>query len=365
MLKPRFQDLHDKIEVKEFKACEGHIINSVIHEIMNKTQLRVGLCIAESKRRKLDLPGSLLALCKNENISLIDIDLEIPIERQGPFDVILHKILEFRHENLQKGDEFLRRFVAYLNEHKDITLLDPMPTCTMLADRFLTMSSVKKCEFRSESVGKEVFVPQFCFIDVSCNNIASIKSIVTENSLYYPLIVKHVMGASLGKEAHEMSIIFDENGLVDLKTPCFLQQFCNHNGYMLKIYTVGEKYYICKRPSIRDLTAGSFPTVYFNSSDISKRGKSSPLHNNVSEHSPLLNVVNNEAALIERDIVVELLTRLKHEFTFTLLGIDIIVDKDTGDYGIIDVNYFPGYDGVRDQFHADLVDLLVLTGRHQ
>ena len=330
-------------------------------KIMNEIPLRVGLCIAESKRRKLDLPGSLLALCKSENISLIDIDLEIPIEGQGPFDVILHKILEFRNESLQKGDEFLKKFVAYLNGHKEIMLLDPMSTCTMLADRFLTMSSVKKCEFRSESVGKSVFVPKFCFLDVSYNSVAAIKSIVNENNFYYPLIIKHVMGASLGKEAHEMSIIFDENGLVDLKTPCFLQQFYNHSGYMLKIYTVGEKYYICKRPSIRDLTAGSFPTVHFNSNDISKRGKSSPLHSNTLEQS---SIINNDTALIERDIVVELLTRLKHEFAFTLLGIDIIVDKETGDYGIIDINYFPGYDGVRDQFHTDLVNLLVLTGKH-
>ena len=311
------------------------------------------------------MPRAISTLCESHTINLIDINLESSIEEQGPFDVVLHKILEFRNEDIQKGNAFLEKFIAFINQHKEIKLLDPITTCTILADRYLTMSSVKKCEFKSSSVNRAVFVPRFCSIDSSCQDTASIKTVLAKNNLRYPLIMKHIMGASAGKEAHDMSIIFSENGLVDLKKPCFLQQFHNHNGYMLKIYTVGEKYYICKRPSIRDLTAGSFASVHFNSSNISKRGKSSPLHVYGSEQKPAFEVVNNDASLIERDVVVELLARLKLQFEFTLLGIDIIVDKETGNYGIIDVNYFPGYDGVKDQFHADLVELLVLTGRLQ
>ena len=331
---------------------------------MSEKFLRIGICLAESKRKKLDLPGSIFASCKNKNIQLIDIDLDGLIEGQGPFDIILHKILEFRNEDRQKGDKVLEKFIEYINEHTYIKLLDPVSTCRLLADRFLTMSSVKKCEFRSETTGRAVFVPNFCYLDLSCSGVSAMKAALQENKLYYPLIVKHFMGASLGKEAHEMSIIFNENGLFDIKTPCFVQQFHNHSGCMLKVYTVGMKYYICKRPSIRDLTAGSFATVHFNSSDISKRGKSSPLHKDISNYNSMDDVINNDSSLLDRDIVMELLMRLRDQFEFTLLGIDIIVDTESSDYGIIDINYFPGYDGVRDQFRADLVDLLVMTGKH-
>lgn len=35
-------------------------------------------------------------------------------------------------------------------------------------------------------------------------------------------------------------------------------------------------------------------------------------------------------------------------FDLHLVGIDIIIDKNTGDYAVIDVNYFPGYEGITD-----------------
>ena len=330
---------------------------------MERASLRVGICIAESKRNKLELPSSISELCKSKNIVLIDVNLDEPLEGQGPFDVILHKILEFRNEDAPKGDEYFKKFVSFINLHREIKVIDPVSTGAKLVDRFLTMASVKKCEFRSSEVGRAVFVPKFCYLDSSCNNKDSIKTMLTKNKICFPLIIKHFMAASLGKEAHEMSIIFGEKGLFDIKTPCFVQQFHNHSGYMLKIYTVGDKYYICKRPSIKNLTAGEFPTVYFNSSSISKRGKWSPLHNSICQNSPNVELINNDPSLMENDVVVELLKRLKHEFEFTLLGIDIIVDEETGDYGVIDVNYFPGYDGVRDQFRSDLVDLLSTMGR--
>lgn len=328
---------------------------------MERRVLRVGLCIAESKRKKLELPASISKLCKQENIELIDIDLEESLEQQGPFDIILHKILEFRNEDPIKGDRYFEKFGSYINVHNEIKLIDPIPTCVTLVDRFLTMTAVKRCEFRCQNSGKSVFVPRFAYLSGSCNSVPEIKQTITKDNMCYPIIMKHFMGASLGREAHDMSLIFGEDGLSDIKTPCFLQQFHNHNGYMIKIYVVGDQYYVCRRPSIKNLMPGNFPSMHFNSCNISKRGKTSPLHNSNLEQEAI--IVNDDPSLIEEGVVTELIKRLKCEFEFSLLGIDIIVDSTNSDYGIIDVNYFPGYDGVRDKFHAALVSLLVATGK--
>ncbi len=43
-------------------------------------------------------------------------------------------------------------------------------------------------------------------------------------------------------------------------------------------------------------------------------------------------------------------------FELNLVGIDIIIDRHTGDYAVIDVNYFPGYEGITD-FSKELFDL--------
>lgn len=327
--------------------------------------LRVGICITESKRKKLQLPAAISKSCKEMNIELIDINLEEAMEGTGPYDVILHKILEFRNEDFEKGEEYFEKFAAYIKKHSEIRLIDPISTCAKLVDRSVTMACVKKCEFTSKTVGKSMFVPNFCYVDDSCKTVTELKELIAKNNMCFPIIMKHFMGACIGREAHDMSLIFGENGLSDIKTPCFLQQFHNHNGYMLKIYTVGEKYYLCKRPSIRDLKPGNLPSVHFNSGNISKRGKTSPLHIDFSEHGTDAVIVNDDPSLIEEDVVVELLKRLKGEMEFNLLGIDIIVDKNSGNYGIIDVNYFPGYDGARNKFHTDLVELLVMVGSHR
>ncbi len=52
-----------------------------------------------------------------------------------------------------------------------------------------------------------------------------------------------------------------------------------------------------------------------------------------------------------------LLEKLHSEFEFNLLGIDIIINYESGDYGIVDINYFPGYDGAKSHVAQDLVDL--------
>ena len=64
--------------------------------------------------------------------------------------------------------------------------------------------------------------------------------------------------------------------------------------------------------------------------------------------------VTCDVPLLDEDVVGELLKRITSRIDLSLFGVDIIVDEKTGDYGIIDLNYLPSYDGVLTHFAGDL-----------
>lgn len=53
-----------------------------------------------------------------------------------------------------------------------------------------------------------------------------------------------------------MCIIFNEDGLKDVDPPCVAQKFINHNAVLFKLFTIGDKYFMIERPSLKNFTAG-------------------------------------------------------------------------------------------------------------
>lgn len=58
----------------------------------------------------------------------------------------------------------------------------------------------------------------------------------------------------------QMSIVFSEDGLKDAAVPCIAQTFVNHNAQLFKIYVLGKEQFVVKRPSIKNIYAGSKQT---------------------------------------------------------------------------------------------------------
>ena len=53
-----------------------------------------------------------------------------------------------------------------------------------------------------------------------------------------------------------MAVIFNEEGLKDIRPPCVAQTFINHNATLYKIFKIGSKQYIGHRPSLKNLYPG-------------------------------------------------------------------------------------------------------------
>ncbi|KAK0058503.1 inositol-tetrakisphosphate 1-kinase [Biomphalaria pfeifferi] len=54
---------------------------------------RVGYWISEKKRKKLDFEEHRERF-RNAGIELVQIDLKQPLEKQGPFDLLVHKVTD-------------------------------------------------------------------------------------------------------------------------------------------------------------------------------------------------------------------------------------------------------------------------------
>lgn len=53
-----------------------------------------------------------------------------------------------------------------------------------------------------------------------------------------------------------MAIIFSEEDLKDVKPPCVIQSFINHNAVLYKVFVVGDSYTVVERPSLKNFPAG-------------------------------------------------------------------------------------------------------------
>lgn len=54
----------------------------------------------------------------------------------------------------------------------------------------------------------------------------------------------------------QMAIIFSEEDLQDIKPPCVIQSFINHNAVLYKVFVVGDSYTVVERPSLKNFPSG-------------------------------------------------------------------------------------------------------------
>uniref|UniRef100_A0A3B3VJ70 inositol-1,3,4-trisphosphate 5/6-kinase n=1 Tax=Poecilia latipinna TaxID=48699 RepID=A0A3B3VJ70_9TELE len=95
--------------------------------------------------------------------------------------------------------------------------------------------------------------------------------------LTFPFICK--TRVAHGTNSHEMAIIFSEEDLKDVKPPCVIQSFINHNAVLYKVFVVGDSYTVVERPSLKNFPAGPAErkSIFFNSHNVSKPESSSDL----------------------------------------------------------------------------------------
>uniref|UniRef100_A0A8C6UY20 Inositol-tetrakisphosphate 1-kinase n=1 Tax=Neogobius melanostomus TaxID=47308 RepID=A0A8C6UY20_9GOBI len=266
------------------------------------------------------------------------IQINQPLEPQGPFDIIVHKlsdvIVEAEHDD--RSQQLLVNFKKYTSAHPSTVILDPLPAMTQLLDRFVSY----------RIMNWHICSPPYLEVP-SESDLSSIHRAVKEHNLSFPLLCK--TRVAHGSLSHEMSLIFGESCLADVRPPCILQSFVNHGAVLHKVFVVGDKHFCVERPSLKNFPAGPCDrkTIFFNSQQVSKPESSSDL-NALDEKMPCLPSPRSEA-------LAALVKELRAQLGMALFGVDVIVNINTHTMTVIDLNIFPGYEGVP-QFFSSLLD---------
>ncbi|RXM97908.1 Inositol-tetrakisphosphate 1-kinase [Acipenser ruthenus] len=240
-------------------------------------------------------PLGLLACDQEGASSLIDV-----LHRSGPFDVIIHKLSDVmgEAEHDSQSQQLLERFERYTAGHPHTVLLDPLPAMRRLLDRFASYRIMEGLQ--TAIPGEWICSPPY--MEINSTELSEKQLDRAQRSLPFPIICK--TRVAHGSSSHKMSLIFGPAGLWDARPPCVLQSFINHSAVLHKVFVVGGAHFTVERPSLKN-----FP-----------RGQS--------------------------------VTKLRSELGMSLFGVDVIVNTETGRHTVIDINIFPGYEGVPQFFSA-------------
>ncbi|KAG9478249.1 hypothetical protein GDO78_013314 [Eleutherodactylus coqui] len=270
----------------------------------------------------------------------LQVDLTKCLNSQGPFDLIIHKLTDLLVEAGQDlaSHHLVQRLQVYLDTHPFTILLDPLPALYTLLDRFQSHHLLQSLETRQQGVSAVFSPPCVQLMTRRSDTVALVRDHLT-----FPIICK--ARVAHGLRSHEMSLIFNEQALKDVTPPCLLQSFINHSATLYKIFVVGAQHFVVKRPSIRDFPLGETDqkTIFFNSHEVSKAESCSHL-----SQAPLYPEVLPPSDEVVRQVV----QGLQEALGMSLFGVDLIVDTQSGRCAVIDVNAFPGYEGVTEFFPA-------------
>uniref|UniRef100_A0AAY5EPL3 Inositol-tetrakisphosphate 1-kinase n=1 Tax=Electrophorus electricus TaxID=8005 RepID=A0AAY5EPL3_ELEEL len=316
---------------------------------------RVGYWLSEKKMKKLNFLAFPGYHCSQRLPLHLQLDLSQALEEQGPLDVIIHKLTDLileADQNDSQAQLLVQGVQDYIDAHPETIVLDPLPAIRTLLDRCKSYQLVHRIESCMQD--ERICSPPFMVLNSECG--PDTLEQIAQHGLTFPFICK--TRVAHGTNSHEMAIIFSAEDLKGVKPPCVIQSFINHNAVLYKVFVVGESYTVVERPSLKNFPSGPAErkAIFFNSHNVSKPESSSDLTSRDN--------VEGVSQPPSDDVIRKLCRSLRQALGVSLFGIDIIINNQTGQHAVIDINAFPGYEGVP-EFFTDLLNHItsVLQGQ--
>ncbi|KAG2318661.1 hypothetical protein Bca52824_011874 [Brassica carinata] len=283
-------------------------------------KLVVGYALT-SKKKKSFLQPKLEVLARRKGIYFVAIDLNRPLSEQGPFDVVLHKLL---------GKEWQDVIEDYQQKHPEVTVLDPPGAIQRIHNRQSMLQGLADLNL-SDCGGSSIFVPKQMVV---LKDSASSADKVVEAGLKFPLVAKPLWIDGTAK-SHQLFLAYDRRSLAELDPPLVLQEFVNHGGVMFKVFVVGDTIKVVRRFSLPNISncqkakvdgIFQFPRV----SSASASADNADLDPSVAELPP-------------KPFVEALVKELRVLLGLRLFNVDMIREHGSKNvFYVIDINYFPG-----------------------
>ena len=301
----------------------------------------LGAWITKEKKKKLrfELLHPFLLEHGIELVHINDNNFNLRPE-SGNIQTLLYKIAD---SNLSSTDLHLseKNFSLFLSSKPSAILFDDFIVTGILSDRIKTYYLLASFENKlpdNVSISKCVVLSN-SFEDA----LAELSPSGSNHHSVFPLVCKP-NNSSGGMTSHVMSLLFDqkqtEQAVNTLGSGTHsLQRFINHNSCLFKIYVIGCRVFIVRRPSIRNFNPDNYPTsaIEFHTSDVSKANSSSNLIGEMTDDKSVLDDDND-------DVIKKIASVFVDHLKLSFFGIDVIIDTETQQWIIIDVNHFPGFE---------------------
>eukprot|EP00250_Pteridium_aquilinum_P013143 c21157_g2_i1 orf=88-1344(+) len=309
------EQLREDFKEEDLALCGG-LLQTTSIIMASPSKIKVGYALTAKKTQSFIQP-TLVAHARSKGITFVAIDRNRPLDEQGPFDVILHKLTtEAWHQQLK----------AYKLRDPEVLIFDPPEAIKKVYNRQSMLQEVAALNFRGK-----VGVPKQLVVE--CDAVL-ISDKVAKAGLKFPLVAKpkFIDGTA---NSHALSLAFNEVCLSELKPPLVLQEFINHGGVLFKVYVIGHIVKVVRRfslPDVRENEAsrtGVIPFPRVSSAAASADG--ADLDPNVKELPP-------------KEMLEALARELRCRLGLSLFNLDMIREGGRGShFYVIDINYFPGY----------------------
>jgi len=298
---------------------------------------KIGYYLSPSKAAKLDWEDFIELVKAEEGISVTAITLDETLEKQGPFDIIVHKLTD---EIADKHNQPLQQKIKYLEEyiarHPEVVEVDPLARQKPLVDRGIMSLLLNKLN-TDLPPELNVLCPQYVVIE---NKLPNYSQILSKTNIKFPVMCKTIQACG-SRAAHEMGIVFTESDLHSFETPFIVQEYVNHDSTLFKVFVIGEFIDVVRRGSLRNVAPTETKPLLFDSQ------KPLPAHLVDTTHQP-------PAIGVPSQTIKAMAEHIRKDLGLSLFGFDVITNSATHKHACIDVNYFPGYVGVPDVFHVFL-----------
>lgn len=318
----------------------------------------IGLAVDKSKRTTFT--EELVRAGSRRGMLVKVFDFSKTPQEQGPFDILVQK-LSFEMITAKMDPESIEAqqlncIKEYLQYYPECIVQDPLENMERVLCRQRMTELLLSIPFP-----KGVMAPSGFMFDFDAAGVATEEQESSEKSecerrlmfvrkipsVTYPLICKPKVACSV-QGAHNLALVFNEDGLIQLPGHNFCQAFHNHDGVIHKVYIIGDFYAVNIIPSIRNLENfdAATPNFLFDSQKMKD-----------PEVFPFLSE-SHVVDPIDPVLLQNVSRALRGGLGLSTFGVDIIRDAVTGVYYIIDINYFSTFHGVPNLFER-LLDLFV------
>ncbi|KAJ8308201.1 hypothetical protein KUTeg_013075 [Tegillarca granosa] len=111
------------------------------------------------------------------------IDIDKPLDGQGPFDLIVHKfagVMAAAQDVMKLGSELIKSYIA---RHPDCIIVDPLESITKIIDRYVQYNLLLQCNDLWQDAC--LFTPTF--VELTSNNIETNSKKLKEASVTFPI----------------------------------------------------------------------------------------------------------------------------------------------------------------------------------